>query len=407
MLSPRVQCSNCKKQNATGTKDLDQSELSDFVVLEQDIKDLRAKGLLNSLQFLAHQKRLQELEESDGQQPLPPLCGSCLTLLSDHLKNQTALSYLDHYIALENLVPIDSEILDTTDLDAEEAALRKEIEGLLEDSIMVRKGIAKAYKEAENLEKEESEYWKSFSQELSKQQFLYEQSEVYKVSVETQTNLSKTLSSRSMLQEFFVFDALHSKKVGTVNGLRLGKVSSTDPPWEEVNAALGHVALFISTIMKWARANKISTPDTGSLQLYRIQAIGSKSQLQLRSDPSQILPLYHDGGVKDQLIANLSWFASSFVDEAPFDRALSTFLSCVHEIRQVAKKRNPEFFEEKISEFYVIDSTNIKVVNNTKVTQSYSIKFHTNTHTNWTTALLLLLRILNQLLSWFQHVMFS
>lgn len=124
MLSPRVQCSNCKKQNATGTKDLDQSELSDFVVLEQDIKDLRAKGipdkiliqeltqlgLLNSLQFLAHQKRLQELEESDGQQPLPPLCGSCLTLLSDHLKNQTALSYLDHYIALENLVPIDSEV---------------------------------------------------------------------------------------------------------------------------------------------------------------------------------------------------------------------------------------------------------------------------------------------------------
>lgn len=30
-----------------------------------------------------------------------------------------------------------SKILDTTDLDAEEAALRKEIEGLLEDSIMV------------------------------------------------------------------------------------------------------------------------------------------------------------------------------------------------------------------------------------------------------------------------------
>jgi len=203
-----------------------------------------------------------------------------------------------------------------------------------------------------------------------------------------------------MTQDLFRIDT--DGPVGTINGLRYGKLTQTDPPWEEVNAAWGHVAMGTSMILKWLRNTcEESKWMIGPLKIYRIQPVGSTSRLENRLDLS-ILPLFSNDGdaVSGKVRTGLSWI-TSFVEEPLYDKAMAVFVGCLKELMDIAGI-NGSYGQTQ--NYYSISGEKVQIVRRqtSEVLASYSVKFNSSSYDNWTKAMKIILRILAQLLSWFQ-----
>jgi beclin 1 len=86
---------------------------------------------------------------------------------------------------------------------------------------------------------------------------------------------------------FFIW---HSSKFATINGFRLGRLPSVQVDWLEINAALGHAALLLTTISRNPRVDLRFTT-------YKILPAGSFTKI-AKLDGNNIVatyPLYTDG----------------------------------------------------------------------------------------------------------------
>ena len=268
-----------------------------------------------------------------------PICVECTELLVDGLQRrlEAATKERDAYVGflkqVKGDIPTEDEIKESQDLLAkardEEAVAIKELQKLEEDKAAIHEEIVQLEEEALLLDVEEEKFWRernAFAMKLAEFQ-----------NVRDSVNLQYDHDSQQLekLQRTNVYNDTfcisHDGRFGTINGLRLGRLSNVPVDWPEINAAWGHTVLLLATV-----AERLGFKFDG----YELQPMGSTSRIiryqsehaspsasrtstrPARSPKKSILELYSSGDMPLGL---------TFMHRK-FDIAMEAFLDCMRQL---------------------------------------------------------------------------
>lgn len=281
-----------------------------------------------------------------------PICVECTELLIEGLQRrlEAAARERDAYVTflkqVNANVPTDEEIRESREglrkAKEEEAGAIEELAKLEKEMAAVDDDIADLEKEAQLLDVEEERFWRSrnaFTMKLSEFQ-----------NIRDSVNLQYDHDSQQLekLQRTNVYnDAFcisHDGNFGTINGLRLGRLSNVPVDWPEINAAWGHTVLLLATV-----AERLGFKFEG----YELQPMGSTSRIirydqygtqsnsrnnsrSTRPPKKSILELYSSGDMPLGL---------TFMHRK-FDIAMEAFLECMRQLgtfveRETARDGRP------------------------------------------------------------------
>uniref|UniRef100_W5N020 Beclin-1 n=1 Tax=Lepisosteus oculatus TaxID=7918 RepID=W5N020_LEPOC len=310
-----------------------------------------------------------------------PLCEECTDTLLDHLDSQlniTENECQNYKNCLELLSQMREEeegslLAELRKLSAEEEQLIQELEAIEGQRKTVAEELARGRAHTEELEREEQQYQKEYS-EFKRQQL--ELDDELK-SVDNQMRYAQIQLDK--LKKTNVFNAtcnlhiMHSGQFGTINNFRLGRLPSVPVEWNEINAAWGQTVLLLHAL-----ANKMGL----RFQRYRLVPYGNHSYLESLSDKSKELPLYCSGGLR-------------FFWDNKFDHAMVAFLDCVQQFKEEVEKGDTGFCLP-----YRMDVEKGKIEDTGGSGGSYSIKTQFNSEEQWTKALKFMLTNLKWGLAW-------
>jgi beclin 1 len=263
-----------------------------------------------------------------------PVCVECTTLLVEKLQKrlETSTKERDAYVSF--LKQVNASVPSAEEVAESETALRKaredeeaaikELVRLEKEKSEVDAEIAALEEEAAALDAEEAQFWSernAFAMKLAEFQNVRD-------SVNTQyahdTSLLEKLQRTNVYNDTFCIS--HDGKFGTINGLRLGRLSNVPVDWPEINAAWGHTVLLLATV-----AEKLGFKFHG----YGLQPMGSTSRIirydaqstssstgSTRPPKKSILDLYSSGDMPLGL---------TFMHRR-FDHAMVAFLECMRQL---------------------------------------------------------------------------
>ncbi|EGG01177.1 uncharacterized protein MELLADRAFT_39252, partial [Melampsora larici-populina 98AG31] len=306
-----------------------------------------------------------------------PLCAECTDILLELMTNQLqdAKSDRDRYAVFER----DLNRERTTSGDAYESSekIREEIDKLrirekqandklinsMSEHAKVQAELKEIEEEEAELEREEQEFWQDFNQyELDLLELKSKCDSVASRCQQDQIELDQ-LRHTNVFKDAFCIGC--EGGVGTINGLRLGRLPEITVEWVEINAAWGHTTLLLQTLCR--RFNM-------TLDGYRLIPLGSFSRIEKTKGDKTNLELF---GSDDFALARM-------LHNRRFDNAMVDFLECLRQVLEVAVRRNPR---NKIP--FRIHKDKIGEV---------SIKLSFSSEEAWTTALrhvLFTLKVLN------------
>lgn len=263
-----------------------------------------------------------------------PVCVECTEMLVEGLQKrlETATKERDAYVGFLKQtnanIPTSEEIQESQQqlakARADEAAAIDELKNIEKEKATVDSEIAALETEALALDTEEEDFWRSrnaFTTQLTEFQNIRD-------SVNQQyshdTQLLEKLQRTNVYNDTFCIS--HDGRFGTINGLRLGRLSNVPVDWPEINAAWGHTLLLLATV-----AEKLGYRFDG----YELQPMGSTSRI-IRYDypnPSSskslsrapkrsILELYSSGDI---------YLGLTFMHHR-FDTAMVAFLECMRQL---------------------------------------------------------------------------
>jgi len=263
-----------------------------------------------------------------------PVCVECTTLLVEKLQKRLdiATKERDAYVGflkqVNAAVPTAEEVADAETAlkkahEDEEAAI-KELVQLEQEKAEVDAEIVALEEEAVALDAEEAQFWSernSFAMKLAEFQNMRD-------SVNTQythdTSLLEKLQRTNVYNDTFCIS--HDGTFGTINGLRLGRLSSVPVDWPEINAAWGHTVLLLATV-----AERLGFKFHG----YDLQPMGSTSRIfkhesqstssstgSTRLSKKSTLNLYSSGDLP---------LGFTFMHRG-FDHAMVAFLECMRQL---------------------------------------------------------------------------
>ncbi|KAE8309021.1 autophagy protein Apg6-domain-containing protein [Aspergillus transmontanensis] len=271
-----------------------------------------------------------------------PICTECTEMLVDGLQKRLvdAAKERDAYISfLRNLnssVPTAEELeaaeksLKET-LEAEEAAFA-ELVALEQEKAALDEEIADLEEEARQLDLEEEKFWRdrnTFSLTLADFQ---NERDALNMRYDHGSRQLERLQRTNVYNDAFCIG--HDGYFGTINGLRLGRLTNPSVDWPEINAAWGQTALLLATI-----ADKLGFEFQG----YQLKPMGSMSKIEKieypRGSPAQssvgggsatpsappkitTLDLFSSG----DLPLNLPWL------HRRFDAGMVAFLECLRQL---------------------------------------------------------------------------
>lgn len=160
--------------------------------------------------------------------------------------------------------------------------------------------------------------------------------------------------------------------IGTINALRLGRLSGVSVEWTEINAALGQVVLLLHTISHMHGLKFAS---------HALVPMGSFSKIYRLDDPRTAYELHGSG------VAQLGRFFGGAGGR--FDRGLSMLLTCTKELLTFASRRPRAGMSAQPP--YAIDDD---------LVGSYSVRLQFNQEDKWTRAFKCLLADLKWLVAW-------
>ena len=111
------------------------------------------------------------------------------------------------------------------------------------------------------------------------------------------------LSSTNLL--FSLFRIGSEGRLGTINGMRLGRLDHLPVPWEEINAAWGHCALLLSTL------HRLKSFKSKSINIY---PLGACTRLSYRRDDHNRYELYFSEYNFTNLITNFNTAQCLFLE---------------------------------------------------------------------------------------------
>ncbi|KAI9934639.1 hypothetical protein ASPWEDRAFT_53764 [Aspergillus wentii DTO 134E9] len=271
-----------------------------------------------------------------------PICTECTEMVVDGLQKRLAgaTKERDAYISfLRNLntsVPTAEELeaaeksLQET-LEAEESAFAELVE-LEQEKTDLDEEIAKLEEESRQLDLEEEGFWRdrnAFSLTLSDFQ---NERDALNMRYDHDSRQLERLQRTNVYNDAFCIG--HDGYFGTINGLRLGRLTNPSVEWPEINAAWGQTALLLATI-----ADKLGFQFQG----YRLRPMGSTSRIEKIEYPQQsasqsvvsggnpnpsvapkitALDLFSSG----DLPLNLPWL------HRRFDAGMVAFLECLRQL---------------------------------------------------------------------------
>jgi beclin len=301
----------------------------------QDMSEIEGKAMSQDMERVT---RLFEILSSRSDID-HPICVECTELLVDGLQRrlETALKERDAYVGFLKQVnaeiPTEEEIKESQDLLAkareEEVAAIEALKKLEEEKAEVDEEIALLEEEARALDIEEEKFWSernAFATKLTEFQ-----------NVRDSVNLQYDHDSQQLekLQRTNVYNDTfcisHDGKFGTINNLRLGRLSNVPVDWPEINAAWGHTVLLLATV-----ADRLNFKFDG----YELQPMGSTSRI-IRYDqpsPTASRTASQRGGTRPLKKSILELYSSGDMPlgltfmHRKFDIAMVAFLECMRQL---------------------------------------------------------------------------
>jgi len=157
---------------------------------------------------------------------------------------------------------------------------------------------------------------------------------------------------------------------GTINGLRLGRLTSVDVGWEEINAALGQCVLLLDVLTK--RVKKFS------LKGFELCPLGSCSEI-------------HETKKGTKKSVHQMYGSKNLWGHSSCDKALECFLECISQFAKWIQTQDKKFKMRYQIQGHEIGDQKTGIV---------SIRFSSNTLENWTQALKYMVINLKYLLAW-------
>jgi beclin 1 len=208
-----------------------------------------------------------------------PICAECTELLVDGLQKRLSNvtrerdAYIDFLKKLNSEIPSEDERRKAEEelrvARSQEDAAFEELQKLEAEKNSVDEEMAALEEEARQLDAEEEKFWRERNAfALTLAEFQNERDGV---------NLQYDHDSRQLerLQRTNVYNDTfcigHDGYFGTINGLRLGRLSTQPVEWSEINAAWGQTLLLLATV-----ADKLGFVFEG----YRLKPMGSTSRLE-------------------------------------------------------------------------------------------------------------------------------
>ena len=274
-----------------------------------------------------------------------PICVECTEILVDGLQHrlEAATKERDAYVgflkSVKGDIPTEDEVRESQEAlakaRAQEAAAIEELKKLEKEKAEVDEEIGELEEEARALDIEEEKFWSernAFAMKLAEFQ-----------NVRDSVNLQYDHDSQQLekLQRTNVYNDTfcisHDGRFGTINGLRLGRLSNVPVDWPEINAAWGHTVLLLATV-----ADRLAFKFEG----YELQPMGSTSRIiryqyehsspsasrtsarSMRPPKKSILELHSSGDMPLGL---------TFMHRK-FDIAMEAFLECMKQLGAFVEK---------------------------------------------------------------------
>ncbi|KAJ8066038.1 hypothetical protein OCU04_005131 [Sclerotinia nivalis] len=207
-----------------------------------------------------------------------PICVECTEMLVDGLQKrlEAATRERDAYVGFLKQVnaelPTEEEVKEANDLlstvRADEVAAVEELKKIEAETARVNEENAQLEEEARALDIEEEKFWSDrneFAMKLSEFQNIRDS---INLQYDHDSQLLEKLQRTNVYNDTFCIS--HDGKFGTINGLRLGRLSSVPVDWPEINAAWGHALLLLATV-----ADRLNFKFEG----YELQPMGSTSRI--------------------------------------------------------------------------------------------------------------------------------
>eukprot|EP01130_Rhizamoeba_saxonica_P000602 TRINITY_DN10565_c0_g1_i1.p1 TRINITY_DN10565_c0_g1~~TRINITY_DN10565_c0_g1_i1.p1 ORF type:complete len:473 (+),score=88.64 TRINITY_DN10565_c0_g1_i1:38-1456(+) len=243
-----------------------------------------------------------------------PLCLECAKNEIENLTEE--LEYIEGDIKtyesyLRNITDVDEDDLDEierqiAEMEIEEKELLEMINEAESRKSSLDDQLGKLNESEINLNSLDQEYWELYATVKSEKDQLEEERESFASQMEWQENrLEKCRKT------YFLNDAFHIWHFGhfaTLNGYRLGRLSSQNVDWNEINAAWGMACLLISSI-----ARRLDY----SFKEYIVKPLGNQSKIEKKR--GNTYSLY--GSKNTFRLFNTS-----------YNKGMAAFLACVNEL---------------------------------------------------------------------------
>ncbi|RKP06793.1 Atg6/Beclin [Thamnocephalis sphaerospora] len=303
-----------------------------------------------------------------------PLCLRCTNRLQDVMSQQLAALIMDRDKYAEFLGQMDASLPDAEEqsaLDEKLKSLHEEEQTYLEALRELEAQLTSAQTEMEQLKKESKELdelersrWESLNEYETRLCELNAERDSLELSLRQAADWMMTISSSNAYND--AFRIRHDGEIGTINGLRLGRLPTHPVEWPEINAAWGQTLLLLQIL-----CNR-----TG-LQLERYRAVprGSFSRIDRIDGDSSQYELYNTGDFQlDRMFLNRR-----------FDKAMVAFIDCLQQLSSHVSHQCPDYQPP-----YRINGDRVG---------DACIRLQYNDNTKWTCALLRMLIILKRLMA--------
>ncbi|KAI0473962.1 APG6-domain-containing protein [Xylariaceae sp. FL0804] len=278
-----------------------------------------------------------------------PVCVECTDMLVDGLQKRLEATAKERDAYSGFLKQVQSDIPSEDDIAEAEQALakaRKEEEESMRELLRLEKEKAALDKEIMALEKEsqkldanEEQFWRErnvFASKLSDFQ-----NERYSINsrFDHDSQLLTKLQRANVYND--TFSIHHDGNFATINGLRLGKLSTKPVDWPEINAAWGQALLLVVTVAdklghKFEGYEPLPMGSTSKIIKYE-QVSPSSSRLgAARTGPppapkKTVLDLYCSGDIPFQMLFNRS-----------FDKGMVAFLELIRQLGSFVHQQTTE-----------------------------------------------------------------